>query len=299
MRVSERQRYHIATNRIERTKNQNAHALDVLSSQKKVNNLRDDPIGFSRVVRVKDHIQELEQFQKNVRFTQGFLDVSETAIGTINEKLGRAQELALAMANDSYGPDSRESTSKEIKELVNQVIQLANSKYNSRYVFSGFRSRYPAVSQEGLYLGDDGQIFLQTGKDAFSKINISGRFLFEATNDERKEGHFNMIDALDILREGMELSDKDSIYKAIDELNFQMNKAATYQASVGALSTSLEQALDRLDVTKEKSIEELSTLEDADIYKATSDFKRTEAVLQSTLMASNKLLQPSLLNFMS
>ena len=34
------------------------------------------------------------------------------------------------------------------------------------------------------------------------------------------------------------------------------------------------------------------------MFKASSDFKQTEAILQSTLMASNKLLQPSLMNFL-
>jgi flagellar hook-associated protein 3 FlgL len=42
----------------------------------------------------------------------------------------------------------------------------------------------------------------------------------------------------------------------------------------------------------------LSEIEDADALKVTSDFKKTEATLQSTLLASNKVLQPSLLNFM-
>jgi flagellar hook-associated protein 3 FlgL len=43
---------------------------------------------------------------------------------------------------------------------------------------------------------------------------------------------------------------------------------------------------------------QLSGVEDADMYDATSEFKRTETALQSTLQASTKLLQPSLLNFM-
>jgi flagellar hook-associated protein 3 FlgL len=42
----------------------------------------------------------------------------------------------------------------------------------------------------------------------------------------------------------------------------------------------------------------LSQIEDADAFKVMSDFKKTEATLQSTLLASNKVLQPSLLNFM-
>jgi flagellar hook-associated protein 3 FlgL len=37
---------------------------------------------------------------------------------------------------------------------------------------------------------------------------------------------------------------------------------------------------------------------DADAFAAVSDFKKTETILQSTLLAANKVLQPSLLNFL-
>ena len=54
----------------------------------------------------------------------------------------------------------------------------------------------------------------------------------------------------------------------------------------------------RIELQKEQKIDTVSKVEDADMFKATSDFKRTETALQTTLMASNKLLQPSLLNFL-
>jgi flagellar hook-associated protein 3 FlgL len=42
----------------------------------------------------------------------------------------------------------------------------------------------------------------------------------------------------------------------------------------------------------------LSNIVDADAFEVMSDFKKTETILQSTLLAANKALQPSLLNFL-
>ena len=53
-----------------------------------------------------------------------------------------------------------------------------------------------------------------------------------------------------------------------------------------------------VEISNDLSKGELSKTEDVDMFKASSDFKQTEAILQSTLMASNKLLQPSLMNFL-
>lgn len=298
MRVSERQRYAITNDRINLAKQDNVDALEVLSTQKKINALHDDPIGVTRAIKKRSQIDDLRMYQKNINFTKGFIETAETAISTINDRLIRAQELGLAMANDTYGAQSREATARELSEIINEVIQSANVSYSGRYVFSGFRTDQPPLARDGVFLGDDGSIFLQVEDQNFKQINIPGRFLFTPTEDERQTGHASLIDGLKTLRDGMKENNKDAIYKGIDELKFQMNKVSSFQASVGATWNAIDQAQQRLEARETREVEKLSLLEDADIFKATSNFKRTETVLQSTLQASNKLLQPSLLNFM-
>ena len=202
------------------------------------------------------------------------------------------------MANDTYDSKSREATSREVREIIEEVVQLGNTSYNNRFVFAGFRNQTPPLSLDGKYLGDDGSIFLQTSDAKFQQINLQSRHLFEATPDEAKEGHFGMLDALTGLYHGLMDNDKDAIFKMLDELDFQLEKSTSHQATVGGMWTALKQTSKRLEKDGELSMAALSEIEDADIYKATSDFKRTETVLQSTLLASNKLLQPSLMNFL-
>lgn len=298
MRVSERQKYWVANRRIDKSRANNTGALDTLSTQKRMNKLHDDPIGAVRSLKLKDRLAEIKAYKDNIDYSKGFLDVTETAISNLRQRLGRAQELALSMANDTFDGTNRKITSKEVKELINDVSTLANSKYGAKYVFSGFRSLSPAVDLDGNFLGDDGQIFLQIGEEQYKRINIPGRELFEASAEERAEGHFNLLDSLGLLLHGLHNDDKSAIYKSIEEFSFQLNKLSSFQASVGATWKAIEDADQKLDYDELQKTTFLSKIEDADIYKATSDFKRTEAVLQSTLLASNKLLQPSLLNFL-
>jgi flagellar hook-associated protein 3 FlgL len=77
-----------------------------------------------------------------------------------------------------------------------------------------------------------------------------------------------------------------------------MEKVQTSRAQLGARFNGIDHSGQQIEVDKDLSSNDLSRLEDADFYKISSDFKRTEAVLQSTMMASNKILQPSLLNFL-
>lgn len=298
MRVSERQRHAVAINRMETAKRLNSDAMSVLSTQKKLMKVEDDPIGMTQVIRGRHALRKMDSFLDNIKFSKGFLSVSETALQGVQNNLQRAREVAVAMANDSYALDSRESVAREISEIINEVINLGNSQFNGHFVFSGFRSRTPAFSHDGTFLGDDGAIYMEVADGNFRQVNLLGRRVFEATVKDTEKGHFNLIDALKLLKDSLNADDKKGIYKAIDELQYQLEKTAALQSNVGAIWSAMEQAEERIELQKEQKIDTVSKVEDADMFKATSDFKRTETALQTTLMASNKLLQPSLLNFL-
>jgi len=298
MRISERLRYEVTNRRVDNAKANNAKMMEQVSSLKRVNRISDDPTGVAQVFRGRDRISALEQYQKNAEYSQGFMERSETALSGIHDNLIRAKELSVAMANSTYGPESRDAAAREIKEIMSSVVSLANSRFAGRFVFSGFRTQTPALSNDGRYLGDDGSIFLPIEDEEYQKINVQARYLFEPTHDEREKGRFGMVDTLDILYHGLLENDEDMIRKAMQELDFQLDKSSTYQATIGAMSNSVESMIGRLELDAEQNLARISKIEDADMFRASSDFKRTETVLQSTLLAANKLLQPSLLNFM-
>ncbi len=299
MRVSDNMRFSQINDHISKAKRENLDALEKLSSQKRVSNLHDDPIGVTKILQHRSRLGELENFQKNITFSRGFLDTTESAIAGLQEKLARAHELSIGMASDTAGPEMKQITEKEIAEITGEVVQLANTKFNDRYVFSGFRSRAPALSQDGKYLGDDGEIYLQIESDSFKKINLSGRDLFEPSPDEKQKGFRGMVDTLQELSRGLQNNNKSQIYDAVKNLQFHLDRSASFQSSVGAISTTLDQTEKRLEEEKIRESSTLSNLEDADMFKISSDYKRTESILQSTLMASSKLLQPSLFTVMN
>ena len=298
MRVSERMRYDVVQNRVNNTKDANANALERLSTQKDVRKLSDNPVRATEVIRLRDQIRDITQFQKNIDYSKGLLEMTESSIEKITSGLIRAKELAVGMANDSNNGDNRKISAAEVKEIIDEVIQTANSTYKGRFIFSGFRNDSPALSLDGDYLGDDGALFLQISPEDFRQINIPGRWIFEATDQERQRGHFNLVHALELLHAGLEHNDKDSLHKAMTELDHHLEKSTASRATVGSLSGSLAAALQRLESESTIMRKTLSEAEDADIFDATSEFRKTESMLQATLMSSTKLLQPSLLNFL-
>ena len=298
MRISERQRYAITQSRVEDAKSNNAKMLEMMSTQKRINALSDDPVGAGQAVKYKSSIAGAKQYLRNIDFAKGYIERTESALSGIHEVLIRAKELAVGMANSTYGAESRTATARELKEIMDSVVSMGNSTYGGRYVFGGFRTQTPPLSRDGAFMGDDGAIFLQIGEGTFRRVNLSARELFEATPQDRDGGHFNMIDCLDVLYTGLNTNDVAMIRVAMDELDWQLEKSSSYQATLGSVFNALEETRKRVDLGEELTTAGLSRIEDSDMYEAASDFKKTEAILQSTLLASNKLLQPSLLNFL-
>jgi flagellar hook-associated protein 3 FlgL len=291
-------RYDQVQHRVETAKAQNARELDRLATQKDILNLSDDPIGAKQAIRLRDSLSDTTQFQKNIDYSKGMIERSEAALNGISDNLIRAKELAVAMSNDTYDQSSKEATAREVREIMEEIVQLGNTTFNGRYIFSGFRNQTPPLNLEGDYMGDDGALFLQVSRGNFRQVNLQARQLFEASADDRAQGHYNMLTVMEVFYEGLMSGSKDSIHKALAELDFQLEKTSSHQATLGGMWRALSDTGTRLESESEMTKKQLSSVEDSDMYDATSEFKRTETALQSTLQASTKLLQPSLFNFM-
>ncbi len=298
MRVAENQRYRQVNDQVSKAKSANARSLDDISTQKTIREISDNPVGLTRAIRYKDQIGSYEQHVRNMDLTKGYMDTSEQALTGLTDNLIRAKELSIAMSSDTYDAASRDSAAREIREIINEVVLAGNANYSGRYVFAGFRNQTPPVTEDGNFIGDDGKIFVEVSPGAFRPINIPARTLFSTSDEDRKLGHFNLVQALQNTYEGMTHNDKATIQKSMSELEFHMEKVTSYQASIGGMWNSINNTQQRVARDIDASKATLSEIEDADAFQVTSDFKKTEAILQSTLLASNKVLQPSLLNFL-
>ncbi len=298
MRVAENQRYRQVNEQVGRAKASNGRSLDDMSTQKTIREISDNPVGMTRALRYRDQISSFEQHVKNMDLTKGYMDTTEQALVNITDNLIRAKELSVAMANDTYNAASRDAAAREIREIIDEVVLVGNTNYNGRFVFGGFRNQTPPVTEDGNFIGDDGKIFVEVSPGAFRPINIPARNLFMPSDEERKEGHFNLVQALQNLYEGLSTNEKSMIQRSMSELEFHTEKVTSYQASIGGMWNSINNTQARISKEVDASKGTLSEIEDADAFKVMSDFKKTEATLQSTLLASNKVLQPSLLNFM-
>lgn len=296
-RVSEQMRFRQTNDRIAATRTDLDRVQETASSGQRLRKVSDDPAAAVRVNQSRERLKNIEQYRKTLDFSRGFLGRSEDALRGMNETLSRAKELAVQQANATWSKDDRLTVAKEMRQLIEHTVSLGNSAYGDRYVFGGFRTQHPPIAQDGAYLGDDGQIYVQLDEDVYYPVNVSGRDIFGIESEEEGEAE-TIVQTLRGLYEGLESDDIGKIQNAIGRIDDATDRVVDALATVGSRRTMVEHIESRLDISEEHYYSEIGRLQSADLVQTSLDLKRAQTAVQYTLQASGQVLTPSLLQFL-
>lgn len=158
-----------------------------LSTGRRLLSPADDPIAAARTVEMQESLSRLEQFERNGEFARNRLTYEETALASVNDALQRVRELTVQANNDTQSAESRSYIAAELRERVDQLVQIANQRDGAgRYLFAGNRDGVAPVSQQGTtfaYHGDQGQRLIQIGTDRQIPDGDSGSSIFFEIKD--------------------------------------------------------------------------------------------------------------------
>jgi flagellar hook-associated protein 3 FlgL len=151
MRVSNRTIYQSINDRLSAIADQLRTVNEQIASGKKINRLSDDPIGLTHALRLKKVLSQMGQYGKNVEHGQSWLNLTESSLQNVNTLVIRAKEIANQMATGTYSGAQRSSAAWEIQNLMEQLVQIGNTKLTGRYIFSGYKEDTAAFTDD-LYI---------------------------------------------------------------------------------------------------------------------------------------------------
>lgn len=153
-----------------------------ISSGRRVLTPSDDPIAASRALEIRESMSRLDQFDRNANIAQNRLSQEESALSSVNNVLQRVRELALQANNASQSNESRQMIAVEMREQLDNLVQLANQKDgNGKFLFSGNLDDTQPVTRMGSlfsYNGDQGQRYIQIGEGRQVADGDSGAAVF-------------------------------------------------------------------------------------------------------------------------
>lgn len=294
MRVSDKLLYNTVLNNLQQNLEKTLNLQENISSGKRIIRPSDDPIGIMKVMDYDTAISKAEQYRRNIDNGIAFLSSTESAVSTAQNILTRSKELSISALNGTNSAAERSILSEEIDQLYQQVIQIANTQINGRYLFAGFNTGTAPYDTNGNYTGTPypgGDIEVEIDNGSTVTINITGDLVFGTSTS-------GVIDTLDNLRTALQNNDVQEINNAVDSLASAMDQLSNVRAEIGARINRLETAKNYISKLKDDLTVYKAQTEEADITKVITALAAQQNAMEMSRASAASVLQQSILDFL-
>lgn len=253
--------------------NRNARTMNdtqlQLSSGRKINKPSDDPVGITYSLRYRAELSSNEQYTKNVDSALSWLDYNDTVLGQAGDVVQKIRELSVQAATGTNPQSALDSINEEVMQLKEQLVDIANSTLNGKYIFNGEQySTKPydfAKGADGTYdvskpvTTDPGQIQFIVGEGVRMPISMTGNDVFGNTGDSD-----NLYTIINSISAGLKAGDLGAISGQLDNIDTRMETILTARSEIGAKTNRVELMQERLSDLNVNLTDLQAKTEDAD-----------------------------------
>jgi flagellar hook-associated protein 3 FlgL len=275
-----------------------AKTQNEMSTGKRISSPEDDPYGAGLAVSLRNELASNQQYQTNISDATGWTSTADSTLGNVTDILQRARELVVEAANGTQDQTSLNAISAELTQLKGSLQAQANATYNGRYIFSGTATNtepYPT----NTYAGNTLPVQRIVGAGQTVTINQVGPAAF-GTSSAGPPPTKNVFDVMDDVINDLNTGNNAALgSSALTEIDGAFNTAVNARTTVGSIADRLQTQTTLLS-SQELSIQNvLSNDEDADMAKVAITFSQTQLAYQAALQAGAKVIQPTLMDFLT
>ncbi len=294
-----------------------------IASGRRFDRTSEDVLSSITVISANSTLGKIENYLKNIEAAKMEIETADKAILTSMDALHKARELTIQGLNATSGTEELNMMSAQIEQIVNQIKDIGNTKYGSKFIFGGKETSTPpfidppnppVVNGEGIYysgsVSGSHEREIEISEGVTIPINLCGGDIFGEyykddpdgipdNGDETTTGS-GLLSALSIIHEQMASStpDKDLIRQQLDNLDNSLTNLLSSQATLGSLLTRLEITESIHKDDKISFMDKRSGAQDIDYAKTISDLKFQESALKASLQVGAQIIKPSILNYM-
>lgn len=253
----------------------NSAAMEKISSGKKINSAKDNPLKIEQSENFRMQIRALEMVNKNLQDSSSMIQVADSTMSTISEALIRMKELTVQAASETTNEADRNIIQSEIDQLKSYIDDTANN--------TEFNGNKLLVNGNVTDNSKPKYVEMQIGANVGDSIGIP---FFNVSSETLG------IDKLDVV------NDATKALNSIDEALKDVNGCrAKYGAVQNRLETSIEITSSSSYIYEKSS----SDINDADIALEMAEIARTSILMESAtaMMAQSNNFPKDMLNILA
>lgn len=276
---------------------------DQLSTGKKINRPSDDPVVAMKGMVYRTNLTEVQQYKRNFSEAYSWIENSDDALDKATQALQRIRELVVQASNDTYESSQRASIAREVQQLTDHLVSIANTKVGDKYIFNGtdtlkqpvdLNQAPPVVSTNSQ------QVNIELSQGIYIPVNVDATKIFGYDNTATAANGNRLFSDLQFLNNDLNDSTKSGkdINQYLSYIDKHINNFLSARAELGARMNRIQLMEDRIDQQEVIANKILSNNEDADIEQVITDLKTQESVHRAALGVGARIIQPTLLDFL-
>lgn len=269
-------------------------AQQEVASGRKLTKPSDDPAAAADLLTAERRLSALGQYQRNISAASSRLSGQESALNELDGILVRARELATGQLTDTSNAQTRAVAAEEVDRLAEAAIQLANSRFGSGFLFGGYHSNqapYPISTTAP----PAGQATVEIAEGQSIATVIDGVELFY---DSDPSGNTGLIRSLQDLASALRANDKTAMTSAAQEIDGAFSGVQVALGETGARVQQLELAKNNAESLELGLKAYRSDLSEIDLEEAVTNLLSRQNALQAALMATSRLMDISLTDYL-
>lgn len=292
-RTSFNSNYDLMVRRIQDVSARYRGALSVASSGRQVNAPSDDPGSYRRIETGRSQIQQYSDYQKGIGNAVQEMGTADSVLSSAYDRLTRAREVAVAGSSTGYDAANRATMAEEVGAIRDDLLLIANTKVNDRYIFAGALYDQPAYDATGTYQGDATQRTYIAGLNYTVPTSIPGDQVFGTA-----AGGVDIFATLDALEVALNANNQAGVQNALTDLDQSLAQVAQARTTYGVRAAQAEELQHLYSEQATTATDRVSQEEDVDASKAFTDLARLQTAFQATLQVAASATKVSLLDYL-
>lgn len=308
-----------------RNLNRNTKELNDLntkvSAQRKFLKMSEDPASALAAFGVRKQLNRIGMYDATLKDSQGLLDEAEIALSSINETATSALTQVMQGITGTSDEKARKVIAEALRSYQESIIGAANAKFSDKYVFGGegFEKmpftvdasgdlNYHGVNVDtGTFSEEHRYVDIGLGLSISSGVvspqsamdtAYSGADLLGSGVDGNGISN-NLYQLLGQIADKLESGNLTNMDLYIKKLESRSDDIRMQYVGIGEKANYITYFADRLDREKIAAADKQNKLESLSLEEGIMQFSEQELVYNACLQMGTKILQPSLLDYLS
>lgn len=267
-----------------------------VSTGRRITQPEDDPTAVGRVLTLQSEKRQIGQYASNAIRALTLAETSFSGLQGLKKISDRAGELA-TLGTGAMSTDAMKAYATEVEQLLEQALQLGNTRAGSDYIFAGTAVDAPAFSATRNGAGQITAItFDGNGNQAVIPLS-EATSVSPSTSGPTNQGIGDFLNHLIELRDALASGDIDAVRTVQSGLTDDEDLLISAMADNGGIQTRIEAAkVQQRD--RATSIEKLIADETSvDLPTTIVRLNQTNTAYQAALASASKIMNLSLLDY--